>query len=74
MAGILIAYVGIFIPYQVCVLPDSIYQAPFYWIQNVIVDLIFVIDLLLNFIKAYDDPVDRALVTNPKKIANRYLR
>ncbi|KXZ52320.1 hypothetical protein GPECTOR_10g952 [Gonium pectorale] len=44
-----------------------------FWLEGLI-DLFFYTDLVLNFLTAYEHPVTGELITNHRKIAERYLK
>jgi CRP-like cAMP-binding protein len=48
-------------------------QGFWFWMEGVI-NLFFWADLVLNFFTAYEHPITSALITDRKKIAQRYLR
>lgn len=71
----LLAYVALWLPINVCF---QRFQTKGDKISNIAiidycVDGLFIIDIFLNFISAYDDPITGLPVINLKKIAQNYL-
>lgn len=54
---ILMIYVAIWVPYMICMLPENLDEEPL-WYETLdkIVDFFFMIDIIINFLSAYDDP------------------
>ena len=46
----------------------------FFQICNIIVDIIFILDILVGFLTAYTDKYTGAKICSPVKIAKRYLK
>jgi hypothetical protein len=40
---------------------------------NIMIDFLFVLDIVLNFLTTYLDPISGEEVVHPKKIAKRYI-
>lgn len=73
MAWIL-AWMSFYIPYRVCMYWDlDTTSDTLVWFE-VSIDIIFTIDIILNFITAYHDPKKNVLITSFKLIAARYLK
>ena len=58
-------------PYKIAfVKTDSFFDKA----SNSVIDCIFLVDLFVNFLLAYEDPKTNKLVRNPSKIAIKYLK
>lgn len=70
----LLGYVAIWLPIDVCFgkqnASDTIKPGD---VIDTIVDLLFTIDICLNFISAYDDPITGLPVISLTKIAKNYI-
>jgi len=70
----LLLYVAILMPYNVCfhqVVPDAGMSNQDYF--DFAVDLLFGVDIIVNFISAYEDDATGIPVINPKVISNNYV-
>ena len=71
---VLLGYVAIWLPIAVCFgkpnISDTIKPGD---VVDTIVDILFGIDICLNFISAYDDPITGLPVISLKKIAKNYV-
>ena len=70
---LMLIYVGVVTPFR---LSFSVWVDPWstwFWTE-VVVDLLFVLDLVLNFFTAYPDEHSRVLVTDLPTIRRKYLR
>jgi hypothetical protein len=68
---LLILYTAFVVPYKIAFIDDdSITTA----ILDYIVDILFAVDLFVNFITMYEDSERGVSVRNPKKIAVNYLK
>ena len=68
-----LTFTGIFTPFSVCIIDDHDQEfVDFSFRLEIIFDIIFGIDLFINFFSAYYDK-NNYLVTNLDKIAINYL-
>jgi hypothetical protein len=68
----LLAYVAIIIPYTTCFLSSS-KEWTLVSVIDLIVDIMFLFDIIINFISAYEDTYTGLLVVQYKKIAYNYI-
>ena len=71
----LLVYVGVYMPYGVCFnqsQPGEGMTTMDY--VDTAVDILFTIDIFVNFISAYDDPATDMPVTKFKKISSNYIK
>ena len=69
---ILLFYCAIILPYLICFIPPS-KEMNIYDIVDLIVDVFFLFDIIINFISAYDDSETDLPVVGFKDIAKNYL-
>lgn len=70
----LLGYVATWVPYSICFKetnPDGPITGE--EIVDYIVDILFIIDIFINFISSYDDPVTSLPVISMKKISINYM-
>mmetsp|Transcript_3992 Transcript_3992/g.6006 ORF Transcript_3992/g.6006 Transcript_3992/m.6006 type:complete len:88 (+) Transcript_3992:1578-1841(+) len=67
---LLLAYTASFLPYRTAFVDED--SDGFNILENII-DVLFILDLFVNFVSAYTDQ-DKNLETRPKVIAMEYLR
>lgn len=68
---LLLVYTGLFVPYSVCFIentPDGLFA----W--SLVVDFLFMTDLVLTFFTAYEDPDTGELITDRVEIAKNYFK
>ena len=68
----LLMYTATLVPYRTIFI-DNEEKFTFLFFFDMLVDILYSIDLVLNFFMAYED-ADKKLETRLKKIANNYLR
>ena len=67
----LLLYTAIFVPFKIAFIQnDGIVMKTFEWI----VDILFVIDIFINFMSAYEDSITNLIVFDRKKIAMSYVK
>ena len=67
-----LAYTALVTPFEVSFLPIAVSPLDGLWLVNRFIDIVFIIDLLLNFRTAYYDDAG-LLEERPRKIASNYL-
>ena len=73
MAWVL-AFVSFYVPFRVCLFWDDDTQSDsIFWLE-LLIDVTFSVDILLNFTTAYVDKSSNALITKPSKIAVHYMK
>ena len=70
---ILLVYVGLIMPYNVCFIPSEPGILTATDILDLFIDLFFGIDIIVNFISAYDDPVKDVTIIDFKTISKQYI-
>ena len=75
--GVILLYVALYVPYNICfsetVLSNEHKGHPITWYIDLIVDLLFFIDIPINFLTAYYDPSTNLPVVDFKSIAKNYI-
>jgi ABC-type antimicrobial peptide transport system permease subunit len=69
---VLLLYVASIVPYNVCFNQPTDHLT-IGDIFDGFIDFLFFIDIIVNFISAYEDPASGTLVTDLKKIASNYI-
>ena len=71
----LVVYTALVLPYVLCFVHTDDWQAPL-WMDSVDVgaDIVFMIDILMNFFTGYVRDLDATLITDHRLIASNYLR
>lgn len=69
----LLIYTSTILPYNVC-FGDTAENFSVQWWVELMFDLLFIIDVALNFLTGYYDEFNDRLVMNPKEIALRYIQ
>lgn len=69
---VLLMYVASIVPFNVC-FNQPTENVTFGDVFDAFVDFLFFIDILVNFLSAYEDPASGTLVTDLKKIASNYI-
>ena len=67
-------YIGFAVPYQLSFLHGQISTHFYLDVFENIMDIVFFIDILVNFITSHNDPVRHFQVKDPKRIATFYLK
>ena len=67
----LLMYTATLVPFRTIFLDDE-ESGTFLWYFDMLVDLLYFVDLILNFFMAFEDP-DKKIETKLKKIASNYL-
>jgi hypothetical protein len=70
---IFLLYVALIIPARLCLEVDVTPLGPTFWFEMVL-DICFLCDILLNFRTAFEDADSGLLITSAREIARRYLR
>lgn len=71
---VLMLYVAIWVPFSICMLPVAEEEEiSFATALDYFVDFLFLIDMILMFFSAYDDPTTGLQVVRPKLIAQNYI-
>lgn len=70
---VLLLYVALVVPYRAGFSVPTVVWSSFWWFE-VLVDIYFVADLILNFLFAYEDPEERKIIVNREAIRQKYLR
>jgi hypothetical protein len=68
----LLLYVALWVPISICLLPPS-NEITTSEVLDIFVDIIFLMDMVVNFISAYDDPVTSLQIVSIRKIAKNYI-
>ena len=71
---ILMGYVVSFVPFNICFDQSISTEMTTAGIIDIIVDILFFVDIIVNFLSAYDDPATSLPVVKPKIIAKNYLK
>ena len=76
LVAVILSVMAFYIPYRVCFFweDDNDQEEGSILIFESVIDLIFLFDIILNFITTYRDRSSDTLVTNPKQIVLHYLR
>jgi hypothetical protein len=53
---ILLTYVATYVPYDICFAPSAMEAYSLIKIWDLVVDFLFFIDIIVNFLSSYDDP------------------
>ena len=69
--GILLIWTAIYLPYRLAFLEDDVPLG--FWIMELLIDILFGCDIIINFFIAYYDN-ENVLVVSKLKIAQRYLK
>ena len=70
----MLGYVATLVPYHICFgANDTEAGYTFTGIIEIIVDFLFFVDIIVNFLSAYDDPITNLPVIDMKLIAQRYI-
>lgn len=72
--SLLIVYTAVVIPYHVFFQPSTVSDVKQVDDFENLLYASFVLDVVLNFLRGYADPMDGHLVTDPRSIASRYAR
>ena len=70
---ILLLYVGLIMPYNVCFIPPNPFEFTPFDMLDLFIDILFCIDIVVNFFSAYDDPATDLPVINIKIISSDYI-
>jgi hypothetical protein len=70
----LMAYVVSFVPFNICFDESVTTEMTLVKYIDVVVDIFFFIDIIINFLSAYDDPQTSLPVVKYRKIAKNYLK
>ena len=70
---LLLAYVATFVPFNICFNLDFTGELSTMDIVDAIVDILFAVDIVINFLSTYEDPVTQIPVIDIKKIASNYI-
>lgn len=70
---LLLVYVGLIMPYNVCFLPSELGNLRFIDILDFVIDIFFFIDIFVNFLSAYDDPLKDVPIIEIKLISKQYI-
>jgi len=70
---VLIIWIIFYVPFNICFESESD-EPRRRNLHEIIIDVSFGIDIILNFLTAYIDPTSKRLVCSPKRIAIRYLK
>ena len=68
---VLLIYTAIFVPYKIAFIEE---ETTFLQAMEATVDILFGIDMFVNFISAIEDPVSGKLVVHHRTIAKHYLK
>ena len=68
---VLLAYTATYMPYKTCFIDESSTVAE---TVDWSVDILFMVDILINFVAATENQKDLSWNTDPKKIAKNYLK
>ena len=68
----LLIYVATYVPFNVCFNAADAVLGTSDWI-DIMVDFLFTIDIVINFISSYEDPITQLPVVNFKLISYNYL-
>ena len=71
---VLMSYVVSFVPYNICFNKSVTNEMTLVKYIDAVVDIFFFIDIIINFISAYDDPETSLPVVKYKKIAKSYMK
>jgi hypothetical protein len=70
---LLLAYVATFVPFNICFNLDFTGELSTMDIVDAIVDILFAVDIVINFLSTYEDPATQIPVIDIKKIASNYI-
>jgi hypothetical protein len=71
----LLASMAFYVPFRVCMYwDDDISKSTGTFWFELFTDITFALDIMMNFVTAYQDPTSKCMVCNPKRIAVRYLK
>lgn len=68
---LLLVYTALFVPYKIAFYDVDPFTVV---IVDYAVDVLFFIDLLVNFITSIEDPIRQTIIKNPSTIAKAYLQ
>ena len=71
---VLMAYVVSYVPFNICFDQSISTELTLTGKIDIIVDILFFVDILVNFVSAYDDPTTSLPVVKPRVIAKNYLK
>ena len=75
---VLLLYVATYVPYNICFNFDLIKSQNERWgfieYLDILVDIIFICDMIVTFMSAYEDTTTGLIVTDHKLIAKHYLK
>ncbi|KAL7551021.1 hypothetical protein ACHAWF_014220 [Thalassiosira exigua] len=70
----LLCLLAFYIPFRVCFFWEDEEEASSIFIGESVIDLLFAMDIALNFLTAYNDSETGILISHPKLIALRYIK
>ena len=70
---LILVYTAIYVPIKITFFADDSIKTPVMDIIDIIVDILFIMDLFVNFIMAYEK-IDGTPETRPKMIARQYIK
>ena len=68
---LLLLYTAFFVPYKIAFMDVDPVEVKY---MDYCVDLLFFIDIFVNFFTCFDDPVRHTPVKDPKRIASNYIK